>query len=65
MEYKHPEKYEGIRNQSIAKVMVNENCLKCEKFCGQEHDFSECKPLFEKCFDGFKCPPLIHTETFL
>lgn len=30
--YEHPKIYKGIRNQYIARQMVEENCLKCDKF---------------------------------
>lgn len=47
MEYVHPKKYKGLlintpNNQAITKVYVEENCLRCDLFSGQEHDFSEC-----------------------
>ena len=45
--YTHPHKYKGLRfdipnNQKIVKAYVEANCLKCDKFCGKEHDFTEC-----------------------
>ncbi len=57
MTYKHPKKYKGIRNQDIARQMVEENCLKCENFMGQEHDFNECD-FRHPCFDGFRHPSI-------
>ena len=47
MAYTHPTKYKGVRfdtplQQNIRKAYVEANCLKCDKFCGKEHDFAEC-----------------------
>ena len=47
MNYTHPKEYKGLRfstpnNQKIRKAYVEANCLKCDKFCGKEHDFVEC-----------------------
>lgn len=48
MEYTHPKKYEGLRidtpnNQNIVRARVEKYCLRCDKFMGKEHDFSECR----------------------
>ena len=48
MEYTHPKHYEGLKfdsplNQEILKRRVEKYCLKCDKFMGKEHDFSECR----------------------
>lgn len=46
MNYKHPHEYKGTdKNPHIqlrVKQHVENNCLKCDKFCGTEHDFKEC-----------------------
>ena len=47
MTYVHPKKYKGLvldtpNHQAIIKEYVEKNCLKCDLFMGQEHDFSEC-----------------------
>lgn len=46
MKYLHAKQYEGAdKNPHIqfrVKQHVENNCLKCEKFCGKEHDFKEC-----------------------
>ena len=56
MIYKHPKKYIGVSDnphvQLRAKQYVERNCLKCDKFCGIEHDFSECNL---KLFCGKPC----------
>ena len=71
MKYIHPAKYKGVKfdtphNQLVRKALVEANCLKCDLFCGKEHDFSECK-IFGK---DTTCPPecrrgvsLIDTES--
>lgn len=46
--YMHPKKYKGLkfdteRNQIRARARVEKYCLKCDKFMGREHDFSECR----------------------
>ena len=56
MNYKHPTKYKGVRNQDIARLIVEENCLKCSEFMGVEHDFSECDLTGKKCPQPFKHP---------
>lgn len=48
MEYTHPKHYEGLKvdtpnSQLVARAIVEEYCLKCDKFMGKEHDFSECR----------------------
>ena len=75
MEYMHPKKYKGLRidtpnNQAIAKIYVEANCLRCDLFSGQEHDFSECN---KKWTDpSCTCPkgcrraiPLVEAHTFI
>lgn len=47
MKYIHPKRYFGLKfdtdnQQLIMKAYVEHNCLKCDKFCGRNHDFSEC-----------------------
>lgn len=64
MKYKHPKIYKGIRNQDIARQMVEENCLKCDKFMGQDHDFAECD-IKNPCFYGFKEPSLLYARDFV
>ncbi len=68
MNYEHPLKYAGILDcdsaQGRAKLMVEENCLKCENFMGQEHDFSNCN-FKEPCFVGFKFPSILNYEDFI
>lgn len=54
MRYEHPKEYKGIRNQDRARLMVEENCLKCSEFMGAEHDFSECDLTGKKCPQPFK-----------
>lgn len=56
MEYVHPGHYKGLRvdtpnNQNIRRAIVEEYCLKCDQFMGQEHDFSECQT-FDKWENG-------------
>lgn len=46
--YVHPKEYTGLTfntpmQQKIRKAYVEANCLKCNKFNGKEHDFSECR----------------------
>lgn len=48
IKYIHPKEYAGLNfstplQQKIRKAYVEANCLKCDKFNGKEHDFSECK----------------------
>lgn len=48
IKYIHPKDYTGLNfstplQQKIRKAYVEANCLKCDKFNGKEHDFSECK----------------------
>lgn len=48
MKYVHPKKYKGLkrdteRKQITTRLMVEKYCLKCDKFMGKEHDFSECR----------------------
>jgi|GEM_PF-3040722 len=48
MKYVHPKEYTGIRfnterNQIRTRAIVEEYCLKCDKFMGKDHDFSECR----------------------
>lgn len=47
--YEHPSEYKGIKNQAVIKLFIEENCLKCEEFCGSRHDFENCKPLGDRC----------------
>lgn len=69
MRYIHPKAYKGIRNtptsQNVQKLFVEENCLKCSEFCGKEHDFTECKPLYHKCPQPIKYPALVNPEEFI
>lgn len=56
MEYVHPKQYIGVKfdtpcNQEITRNKVEEYCLKCDLFIGQEHDFSECQ-FYDKWEDG-------------
>ena len=53
MTYKHPKEYKGVRNQDMARLYVEENCLKCSEFCGRDHDFSEC---FQRGKNPERCP---------
>jgi len=64
MTYKHPKAYKGISNQDRARQMVEENCLMCENFMGQEHDFTECN-LKKLCFEGFKHPSIFYAKDFV
>lgn len=62
MRYIHPTKYKGLRldtpnNQLIMKAFVETNCLKCDLFCGKEHDFAECKVQFNPRSNDTTCPP--------
>lgn len=69
MNYKHPKCYKGIRQaeltQDCMKVFVENNCLKCSEFCGKEHDFENCKPLYDKCPKPLKYPPYLHPQEFI
>ena len=65
MTYKHPSRYKGTRNQDIRRVFVEENCLMCSEFIGQEHDFDDCKPFYSKCPKPVKHPPLVEAEQFV
>jgi len=65
MEYIHPKKYDCIRNQNIARLIVEENCLKCDKFMGAEHDFAECDLTGKYCPKPYKAPSLFHAEDFV
>ncbi len=62
MEYKHPKKYvgmsENLHMQHRIRQKVEAMCLKCEKFMGKEHDFSECLslPTLAHLYMGEKCP---------
>ena len=64
MKYKHPIKYIGINEnphvQLRAKQYVETNCLKCDRFCGIEHDFNECNL---KLFGGKACDKEFENET--
>ena len=56
MKYIHPKRYDGLKfdtpnNQNIVRARVEKYCLKCDKFMGKEHDFSECR-IFEKWENG-------------
>ena len=63
MKYIHPAKYKGLKvdtpnNQLITKAFVETNCLKCDLFCGKDHDFSECdRHIFGSKAYGCTCPP--------
>ena len=65
MKYKHPKSYNGIKNQDIARLMVEENCLKCSEFMGQEHNFSECDLTGRHCPQPFKAPSLLHAKDLI
>lgn len=65
MEYRHPKKYKGVRNQDRTRLMVEENCLKCSEFMGQEHDFSECDLTGRHCPQPFKTPSLINSKDLI
>lgn len=61
MKYIHPVKYKGLKfdtpnNQLIRKAFVEANCLKCDLFCGKEHDFSECEIRFNPKSKDSTCP---------
>lgn len=61
MRYIHPAKYKGLKfndshNQTVCKALVEKNCLKCDLFCGKEHDFSECKRNFYSKSNEITCP---------
>lgn len=48
MKYVHPRHYKGTstlteHGQNVTRNMVEEYCLKCDKFMGKDHDFSECQ----------------------
>jgi len=63
MKYVHPAKYKGLKvdtpnNQLITKALVETNCLKCDLFCGKEHDFSECnRHIVGSRAKDCTCPP--------
>ena len=63
MKYVHPAKYKGLKvdtpnNQLIAKAFVETNCLKCDLFCGKDHDFSECnRHIVGSRAKDCTCPP--------
>ena len=47
MNYKHPQNYAGIpfdtpNNQQRMKIKVENDCLRCSLFSGEDHDFTEC-----------------------
>ena len=63
MSYEHPKEYAGIRNQDRARLMVEENCLKCSEFMGKEHDFSECN-IGKSCPKAFK-PTSIYAKDLI
>ena len=65
MNYKHPREYKGVNNQDRARLMVEENCLKCSEFMGQEHDFSECDLTGKKCPKPFKHPSVFHSKNMI
>lgn len=69
MNYKHPKEYKGIRKtgsmQDIMRVYVEENCLKCSEFCGQEHDFDNCRPLSNHCPQPIHYPPMVGAKDFV
>ena len=64
MKYKHPQQYVGTHNQDRAKLMVEENCIKCSEFMGNEHDFSECE-IPNKCPKPFICPSVFYSKEIL
>lgn len=64
MTYKHPKKYNGIRNQDRARLLVEENCLKCSEFMGRNHDFSECE-IGKKCPEPFICPSVFYSKDMI
>ena len=55
LKYIHPKKYIGVSEnahiQLRTKQYVERNCLKCDKFCGTEHDFEECNYSYGKGCD--------------
>lgn len=63
MKYVHPAKYKGLKvdtpnNQLITKALVETNCLKCDLFCGKDHDFSECnRHIVGSRAKDCTCPP--------
>ncbi len=75
MKYIHPKKYKGIKSfseigQNIVRNRVEEYCLKCSEFMGQEHDFEECQMHdvwdYEKSkVSKKKTCPFPHTSTSL
>ena len=56
-EYTHPKEYETGKKattehiQNRYKAIVEKYCLKCDKFMGKEHDFSECEMHDVWCYD--------------
>ena len=64
MTYEHPKAYKGANNQDVIRVFVEDNCLKCSEFMGQEHDFNDYKPLYSKCPKPVKYPPLVTARQF-
>lgn len=69
MNYTHPKSYKGLQvstpnKQLILKAYVEANCLKCDNFCGQEHDFSECKLALLK-YNNITCPVECRTPVSL
>ena len=64
-EYIHPLKYQGIRNQNIARLIVEENCLRCSEFMGKDHDFCNCDLTGKNCPVPFKAPALLYTKDFI
>lgn len=53
--YVHPYKYKGVKyknDQIRARVRVEQYCLDCIRFSGQDHDFSQCVLADEYNDDG-------------
>ncbi len=54
--YQHPKQYQGYKphRQNVARLRVEDNCLYCDEFCGQEHNFEDCNgrcPYNQYCLD--------------
>ena len=56
MTYKHPYRYkgEGFKTEKGHGIFLNHveaNCFRCEFFMGRDHDFDECRGIFNP-YDG-------------